>query len=123
MKNDLLYYLIIINVFLNVIYHLIVKKYIFDYKKNILISDLIILVYLLIKEMGTYKDFLQTIGVSHGVFMIILIVLFLIASFIVMLYKLGLITKIKFGLIVLSKSQIVYTNFSGSFEIVNTKVQ
>ncbi len=73
--------------------------------------------------MGTYKDFLQSIGVSHGVFMIILIVLFLVVSFIVMLYKLGLITKIRFGLIALSKSQIVYANFSGSFEIVNTKVQ
>lgn len=54
MQNDLLYYLIFIYVFLNVIYISFpkTKKYIFNKKKNILISNIIKLIYLLIKRNG-----------------------------------------------------------------------
>lgn len=55
--------------------------------------------------------------------MLVLIAIFLIASFFVMLSKLGLMTNIKFKQITLSKSRIVYTKFKDSYEIINTKVQ
>jgi hypothetical protein len=61
--------------------------------------------------MATYKDLLETLGISHGVFVIILIIIFLIASFIVLLSKLGFLTKIKFNQGILPGSTIVYRKY------------
>lgn len=72
--------------------------------------------------MGTYKDFLQMLGISHGVFMIILIILFLISSFIMLLYKMGFLTRIKFKQVMLKQSKIVYAHFQDNYDVINTKV-
>lgn len=73
--------------------------------------------------MSTYKDFLEMLGISHAVFMIILIILFLISSFFVMLWKMGIFTKIKFKQTTFPKSEVIYAKFEGKYDIINTKMQ
>jgi hypothetical protein len=73
--------------------------------------------------MGTYKDLLDMLEISHITFIIILIILFLITSFIVMLWKLGLLIKIEFKHMTFPKSNIIYTKYKGRYETINTKVQ
>lgn len=73
--------------------------------------------------MGTYKDFLEMLGISHPVFIIILIVLFLILSFVVLLWKMGLLSKIKFKQVTLPQSNIIYTKYKGNYDVINIKVQ
>jgi hypothetical protein len=73
--------------------------------------------------MGTYKDLLDILEISHVAFIILLIVIFLITSFIVMLWKLGLLTKIEFKNVTFPKSNIIYTKYNGRYETINTKVQ
>lgn len=46
--------------------------------------------------MATYKDLLEYLGISHGVFVIIVLIVFLIASFVVFLKKLGFLNRITF---------------------------
>lgn len=55
------------------------------------------------------------LGISHGIFIIILIILFLIASFIMLLSKMGFLTRIKFKQISLPSSTIIYRKYTGSY--------
>lgn len=46
--------------------------------------------------MSTYKDFLLSWNLSHFQFILLLIILFLIGSLVMLLYKLGYLTPIRF---------------------------
>jgi hypothetical protein len=74
-------------------------------------------------ELGTYANLLDMLGVSHIAFMVILVILFLIFSFVVMLWKLGLMTSIRFTRIAFPQSNIIYTKYKGRYSSINTKVQ
>lgn len=63
------------------------------------------------------------LGISHGYFIIIVIVLFLIASLIMLLSKLGFLTRITFKQVVLPASTIIYAHYMDRYDIINTKVQ
>lgn len=73
--------------------------------------------------MGTYKDFLEMLGISHPAFIIILIVLFLVLSFVVLLWKMGLLTTISFKQVSLPQSNIIYTKYKGNYDTINNQVQ
>lgn len=73
--------------------------------------------------MSTYKDLLDLLGIEHKHFIIILIVLFLIASLVMLLSKLGFLTRITFKQVLLPGSTIVYTKYKARYDVINTKVQ
>lgn len=73
--------------------------------------------------MANYKDLLDYLGISHGVFVIIVIIIFLIASFIVFLNKLGFLNRITFKYCIFPESNVLYAKFSGKYDLINTKVQ
>ena len=68
-----------------------------------------------------YKEFLELFGISHFQFIIILIVAFLLLSFILLMYKLGFLTKIKFKQYTLPKTTVLFTHYEGSYDIINVK--
>lgn len=65
--------------------------------------------------MDTYKDFLQWLGLSNSQFIIGLIVLFLVVSFIMMLKNLGFLNRIVFKQMTLPKSKFLYKKYTGSY--------
>ena len=62
-------------------------------------------------------------GLSHTMFTIILIIIFFIVSIIMFFSKLGFLTAIKFKTVTLPPIKVVYTNYEGSYDLINTKVQ
>jgi hypothetical protein len=74
-------------------------------------------------ELGTYQDLLENLGLSHLSFMVLLVVVFLVGSFVVMLWKLGLMTSIRLTHSTFPASNIVYTKYKGRYEAINSKVQ
>ena len=72
---------------------------------------------------SNYKEFLSLFGISHFQFVIILILAFLLLSLIVLLYKLGLLSKISFKQYTLPTSTILFTHYSGSYDTINHKFQ
>ena len=73
--------------------------------------------------MGTYKDLLEMLGLTHGQFIIFLIVLFLILSFFMLLKKMGFLTTIKFKYMTLPKTKFVYQKYEGNYENLNDRLQ
>lgn len=71
----------------------------------------------------TYKDFLETVGISHTFFMLALVVAFLLLSVVVFFSKLGFLTPIRFKNMTFPPSRVVYTRYEGSYDLINTKVQ
>ena len=63
------------------------------------------------------------IGLSHATFIILLIVVFLLASVVMFFSKLGFLTSIKFKTATFPPAKVVYTIYEGSYEVINTKVQ
>ena len=72
---------------------------------------------------GTYKDFLEMLGLSHTMFIVLLIVIFFLASIVMFFSKLGFLTSIKFRTATFPPAKVVYTIYEGSYEVINTKVQ
>ena len=62
-------------------------------------------------------------GVSHPVFMLLLVLVFLVVSVVMFFSKLGFLTAIKFKTITFPHSRVIYTVYEGSYDLINTKVQ
>lgn len=67
-----------------------------------------------------YNSLLEYLEISHGQFIIILIVLFLVFSLVYFLYKLGLLTRIKFTEVKLSPSHLVFISYQGSYDQIQS---
>ncbi len=63
-----------------------------------------------------YQELLIYLDLSNAQFIIIMIALFLVFSFGYLLYKIGLLTRIKFKPYILPKSHLLYISYQGSYD-------